>query len=241
MKPEIIFDIILLIIGLYLVFFKSYFQEKGKNIATNEDIEELTLKVESVKQNFIEKNSSLKAKLDLLTNLQLNHKNDERNSLIEFHKIIKNWIGLLTESSPTLVDEYDNQEILTKIHQYDILYRKVLSAEAVLEIYVDDEKLENLIYNLKIQILEHLAPNPTKFLMKLKFNNFELEQFKILPNETEENIEVKSEKHNELLNKRSAIFEEYTEKMISGYEKVIEYDKEYRTYLRDYIKKISSE
>lgn len=61
MKPEIIFDITLVIIGLYLAFFKSYFQEKGKNIATNGDIEELTLKVESVKQNFTEKNASLKA------------------------------------------------------------------------------------------------------------------------------------------------------------------------------------
>ena len=70
MKPEIIFDIILVLIGLYLALFKSYFQEKGKNIATSEDIEDLTLKVESVKQNFIEKNASLKAKLDLLTNLQ---------------------------------------------------------------------------------------------------------------------------------------------------------------------------
>jgi len=162
MKPEIIFDIILVLIGFYLALFKSYFQEKGKNIATSEDIEELTHKVESVKQNFIEKNASLKAKLDLLTNLQISHKNDERNSLIEFHKLIKSWIGLLTESSPSLVDDYDSQEIQTKIYQYDLTYRKVLGAEALLELYVEDDKLEKLIHNLNERRGENSLTNRAK-------------------------------------------------------------------------------
>jgi hypothetical protein len=168
--------IILVLIRLYLALFKSYFQEKGKNIATSEDIEELTHKVESVRQNFIEKNASLKAKLDILTNLKTNHKNDERKSLIDFHIIVKNWIGLLTEGSPSLVDDYDNQEIGTKIHQYDVIYRKVLGAEALLELYVDDKKLSELIYDLKINILEHLTPHPPKLLVDLKRINFKLEQ-----------------------------------------------------------------
>ena len=169
---ELLFKIIMIILGLYLAFFKSYFQEKGKNLATSEDIEELTHKVESVKQNFIEKNASLKAKLDLLTNLQISHKNDERNSLIDFHKLIKSWIGLLTESSPSLIDDYDNQEIKNKLFQYDLTYKKVLSAEALLELYVDDEELTKLIHDLKIKILEHLIPHPKKYLLDLKFNNY---------------------------------------------------------------------
>lgn len=241
MKLEIIFDIILVLIGLYLALFKSYFEEKGKNIATSEDIEDLTLKVESVKQNFIEKNASLKAKLDLLTNLQISHKNDERNSLIEFHKTIKNWIRLLTESSPALVDEYDNQEIENKIHLYELTYSKVLNAEALLELYVDDEELIKLIYNLKRSVLEHLVPHPSQFLLDLKHNNVEREQLEKMPVNTTENIAKKTQKHQELLEKRKGIFDGYRTNMIKGYKEVIAYDKKYRVYIREYINKITAE
>ncbi len=248
MKPEIIFDIILVVIGLYLALFKSYFQEKGKNLATSEDLEDLTLKVESVKQNFIEKSASLKAKLDLLTNLQISHKNDERNSLIEFHKSIKSWISLLTESSPALVDYYDNQEIQNKIHLYDLTYSKVLNVEALLELYVDDKELNQLIFNLKKSILEHLVPHPAKFLLDLKLNNFEYDQLEKMSAISIEDITEKKEKYNELLekrkrmlDKRKGLFDEYRTNMIKGYGEVIGYDRKYQFYIREYIKKIAVE
>jgi hypothetical protein len=238
---EILFKIIMIIIGFYLAFFKSYFQQKGKNLATSEDIEELTLKVESVKQNFIEKNANLKAKLDLLTNIQINHKNDERKSLIDFHKIIKNWIGLLTESSPSLIDSYDNQEILNKIHQYELTYSKVLGAEAILELFVEDDKLNKLVYDLKMNILKHLTPNPSKFLIGIKHNNLEFEQNRKMPIDTVENIGKKSKEYEELLDKRDEIYKEYRTNMTKGYKQIIDFDKKYRTYMREYISKISTE
>ena len=48
---QIALQIILILIGLYLALVKSYFQEKGKNIATKEDIEEITQKVEKIKND----------------------------------------------------------------------------------------------------------------------------------------------------------------------------------------------
>ena len=238
---ELLFKIIMIILGLYLAFFKSYFQEKGKNLATSEDIEELTHKVESVKQNFIEKNTSLKAKLDLLTNLQISHKNDERNSLIDFHKLIKSWIGLLTESTPSLIDDYDNQEIKNKLFQYNLTYKKVLGAGALLELYVDDEELTKLIYDLKINALEHLVPYPPKYLLGLKQNNYEFEEHEKMPVDTSENVTKRSERHGELLEKRKTIFEEYKTNMIKGYKEVIGFENKYRIYMKEYILKISAE
>jgi hypothetical protein len=44
---EIILDVLLVLFVLHLDFFKSYFQEKGKNLATKEDIEDITSKVEA--------------------------------------------------------------------------------------------------------------------------------------------------------------------------------------------------
>ena len=46
---QIIIDIILIITLLYIAFFKSYFTEKGKNIATKEDIGYITKEIETVK------------------------------------------------------------------------------------------------------------------------------------------------------------------------------------------------
>lgn len=46
---NIILDILIVILSIYLVFFKSYFTEKGKNIATKEDIGNITKEIETVK------------------------------------------------------------------------------------------------------------------------------------------------------------------------------------------------
>jgi len=50
---QIVFDIVLTIIGLYLAFGKSYFSEKGKNLATREDVGLITKEIETVKNEII--------------------------------------------------------------------------------------------------------------------------------------------------------------------------------------------
>ncbi len=50
---QIAFDIVLTIIGLYLAFGKSYFSEKGKNLATREDVGLITKEIETVKNEII--------------------------------------------------------------------------------------------------------------------------------------------------------------------------------------------
>lgn len=236
MNVEIILEIIIIIMVLYLALFKSYFQEKGKNIATSEDIEKLTLKVETVKQQFLEKNANLKAKLDLLTNLQINRKNDERLALINFHKKIKKWIRLLTQFPPPLINEDDTDEIKSKYRFYDSTYQEVLSAQALIEIYVEDKKLLELIDNLIIETLENLAKHPVKCLTDLKNNNFEFDNLNL-----EQITEKRTVKHSELLEKREKIFETYRDNMIVGLKTNIPFERKYTNYVREYIKNISTE
>lgn len=50
---QIVFDIVLTIIGLYLAFGKSYFSEKGKNLATREDVGLITKEIETVKNEIM--------------------------------------------------------------------------------------------------------------------------------------------------------------------------------------------
>lgn len=236
MNTEIGLQIFLIIIGLYLALFKSYFTEKGKNIATNEDIEELTNKIESVKQKFLEKNASLKSKLDLLTNLQIGHKNDERNALTAFHKSFSNWINVLTTSSFGLVDDYNNEEISKKIFELEIIYKDVQASQALLMIYIEDKTLHSIINELKIEILKKLSQNPSMSLINLKHNNQDLENLKSQPYSEE-----RSQSHSSLLKHRNEIYIKYRDNMIEGYKEIINLQKDYENYLRKYMKNLSSD
>jgi len=239
MKTEIILDIIIIATIFLSPIIKSYLQEKGKNIATSEDIEELTQKVETIKEDFNNKSAILKAKLDLLTNLELNFKNEKRNSLINFHKDFAYWFDLLSTSSPSLVDEYNNKEIDEKIYKYDLVYQKVLTSEALVQLYFEDKHLNQLIYNLKVAIIKYLTPHSTNVLLNLKYNNFEFEQYNKIPAITIEEIEKKKIEHENLIKKRSAIYNEYREKMIDSYQKVMPLYNEYLLYVRKIINNIN--
>ena len=67
---QLIIEILILVIGCYLAFFKSYITEKGKNIATKEDITEITNKIETVKNEIY-----------YITQSKLSLKTEERNAL----------------------------------------------------------------------------------------------------------------------------------------------------------------
>lgn len=116
----------------------------------------------------------------------------------------------------------------------------MLNAEALLELYIDDEELEKLIFDLKKNIIQNLF-DPSKFLLDLRHNNFEHEQLEETPMDTAENIEIHAEKFKELMEKRKEIFEEYRTNMIKGFEVVVDDEKKFRVYARDYIKKISAD
>jgi cell division protein FtsB len=62
---RIILDLILILLGLYFVLLKSFFSEKGKNLATKQDIQEITEKIESVKLEYTKKSEQNKYELDL--------------------------------------------------------------------------------------------------------------------------------------------------------------------------------
>lgn len=46
----LIIQLLILFIGLYLAFLKSYFTEKGKQLAVKEDIEEITIQLKKLNQ-----------------------------------------------------------------------------------------------------------------------------------------------------------------------------------------------
>ena len=61
---------------------KAYEAEKGKNLATKEDIGDITNEIKSVENKFINETEKLKCSLSILANIQTDIASMERNSII---------------------------------------------------------------------------------------------------------------------------------------------------------------
>jgi hypothetical protein len=65
MKIDMILNIINLVLLGYIVFFKKYFEKKAENLATKEDIQEITRLTEQSKTEFTKQIEEYKKELDL--------------------------------------------------------------------------------------------------------------------------------------------------------------------------------
>ena len=137
----IILDILLIVIGLYLAFFKSYLKEKGKNLATVEDIGKITKIVESVKQDNNTQLELIKTELALVSKTQLVIYDDERKAIIEF-------IGAITgfyESNINIPIEFPTPEGFAyrqeRIRVLENFYGKVQIARSRLLLFCFDGKI----------------------------------------------------------------------------------------------------
>jgi hypothetical protein len=105
------------VIGAFLF---SYFRERGKNLATKEDVADITNRVEAVKALYTADQEKLKAQLHFLVSSQNSLYNDTKKAIFEF------WEGtaLLLSLSDPLRDEVDEDQI----HEIDQYVREVQKA-----------------------------------------------------------------------------------------------------------------
>jgi len=236
------------LIGLYLLYFQSYFKEKGKNLATSEDIEklnflsekgknlatsedieELTLKVESVKQQFIEKNATIKANLDLLTNLQITHRHEEKTALVELNNKLHKWIALLTEGKPSVLDSDNNESINSKLHYLDLVYLEFVESQASFFLYVKDSNLLDAITNLQHSIIRNLSEHPRIYLIESQRIN---DLLKI--SDSVADSEIKFQRKKKLFDERTDILKTYQNNMIESLKLNEPYYIEYLTLIKTY-------
>lgn len=133
------------IIDLIIIFFISglsnfiiaYVKEKGRNIATQEDIGKITSTVESIKTDL---QIALKNKLDLI--------DDQRQTLLDYyigyHHFVEDSLNIRTEY---MDDPLKCREMRSKISEGEIQLRLF---EAKIELFAYDEKLIQIIYNLNL-------------------------------------------------------------------------------------------
>ncbi len=151
---EITLQILLILIGLYLAFFKSYFQEKGKNLATLEDIEEITSKVEAIKTDFIRETEKLKLEIQFTNQIKFSLKSEELKSLLDFYEKYYLWLNILLDFYFSAYNE-DNRESLKDAENIiNDSYFKFLLSEAKVDLLIDCKPLFEHTKDMKLKTLE---------------------------------------------------------------------------------------
>ena len=144
-----IIELTVIIAGLFLYFtFKNflptYFSEKAKNLATKEDVETITGKVEKIKSEFIKDIEFIKADLSYINQNKYSIKTAERDALIEINNKYSEWLNLLLNVSFSNVNS-SNYERLNDYYN-DIKAKKLNFdiAQDNLHLFLHDDELMNV-------------------------------------------------------------------------------------------------
>lgn len=204
-------DIIIILILLYLLYLSqfylpAYFKKKGENYAQLQDMEELTTKIDSIKQEFIERTEYLKAKLDLSTQLQIGHSNEERNAIMSFLRAFSNYQSMCFDTTFGGLNDYENIELYKYRIEINSAFNQVRIANTILKVFIDDAELFHLTSTL-LQFLIEIEHSIKISLIEIERNNFEIENCK---NKSEYNVQ----EYENLLSERVKITDSHHKKII---------------------------
>jgi len=190
-------------IGLFFLlkhFIPKYFEKKAENLATKEDIGEITTIVESIKQQNNKELELIKSELSLKTKAQQAIYDDEREAIIEY---LKSCIMLLTTHFD-LPKLDNNKEVLNYYFEKDKIFysdiatfqlnaaklilfcynEKLLNESQKLGILMSDmiqkiNKFKGINYNIYNKLLESIDDEATT-QFKLELSKLENEYIKTL-------------------------------------------------------------
>lgn len=139
----LIFGILIAAYFLIKNLLPSYFSEKGKNIATKEDIEEITEKVKTVESN-----------INIITGNIVDYNSIKRKIILEYFGAYNNWQRTISNSE--LIYNYHakdiNQEKLEKIFEAKHLYNL---KEGEIELFIKEKEFYEARKNLTIETLNY--------------------------------------------------------------------------------------
>jgi hypothetical protein len=147
---------VLTLFGFFLLknFWPKYFEEKGKNQATKEDIGFITEIVENIKSDLVKQNELLKAELAYSNQHSLSYKNEERNALIDYYKKISACIFFILRFDFTIYDLENYKDL--KLMSLELAKRNYECdlAEAHVTLFIYDKEFLNLKKDLSILIIQ---------------------------------------------------------------------------------------
>jgi len=135
-------------------FLSGYFREFGKNIATHQDISNLTEKVEEVKNKYIQENTKISADLNFLISKQSTLFNEEKISILNFYNSYNKWFWISLRIKIHKYD-FDNYNIMLEhINRIEQYYAEVNMAKGNLEIFCKNEDIIDCATSLMTETLK---------------------------------------------------------------------------------------
>ena len=221
------FTIFTIIAGL-VQYIITYFKEKGKNLATKEDIGKITEEIKSVESQFINETEKLKNKLAILANVQTDITSMERQAIIEINKSLFMWIDSVLNipniNSSNQIDDYINTQ--------NQLYKNVQQDEIVLRLFVKSDNIHNILHKITSVFLEIQIKKQLKYHEIIKINN-EIDDIK-----PDTPSKEKKEKLQRKIEDRKTALESISEKVLEKYTAIAPIINEFREKSKEQIYKI---
>jgi len=232
--PQIIVDGLLLLITAYLAFFKSYVQEKGKNLATQEDIGKITTIVEEIRTGLNNETELLKSKLSLYNQNKFSLKTAERDALFSLNKAYSSWLYSLMSFSFVAYDENNISDLEKVPVSYDQRRYDFDLAQCQLKLFMQDGYLVNLLLELTVLTLgleKILVDHIGKYKFRYIQYNIEKENPQINKLEAYKNL------HNDVM----PIVQGFQDSKIDQYTKVVAKSHELANVIKERIAQISDD
>lgn len=213
----------------------SYFNEKGKNLATKEDISNLTELVEKVKYTFTKETEHLKSNLQFLKGIHGSLISEERNAVIDFNEKYFAWLNSLMDTGFSGIDQYDNSEIERFRQNLAQQYNLFLNSHSRFDLFIENGELVASSHAVKIETLKLLGTLPQEYLLQIKSINVESDFINHAP------VLERSEKMKPLFSKRMELYKKYNDDIINNYKiiapKAVALQKLCRDYMYELIEK----
>lgn len=139
---QLIADIFIFIVLIYIAFLKSYFVEKGKNLATKEDVEDITSKIESIK-----------SQLQFSLHAGLSWRQEEHDSLVEYYSKYVAWFLAITNCSFSEISEENESGLKDIRNSLETLERDFYLASGRMQLFVENSEVLRQHYNLAAETL----------------------------------------------------------------------------------------
>jgi hypothetical protein len=240
--PTIIVAILLYLAGLWLKnYLPNYFNEKAKLLAQKEDIAEITEKIEKVKIEFTHDTEILKSGLQRLTNLEVSHRNEERNSIIEFYTAYNQWLYALLEINYGAYSRANIKDLIDKRIYIETFYGKTGIAQAKVKLLVKDDEIVSLSSKLWISILELKGWISKKLLMlqqNIEHHIYLTEEF--LPmmqkfDEHKERLQKIAEEERETKKALQELIDDFYANKVNEYKKTALLDSTFTEKVKNYL------
>lgn len=148
----------LITFGLFVIFglvmrnlIPSYFGQKAKNLADKQDIGDITKEIESIKDVFTQKTELLKTELQLALNNQIEHRNEERRAIIEFHHFLNEWISRCYSLDVSFFKRENASDLLRKRIELGELYEKCSISKSKLDLLVRNNQILKVSDDLMVE------------------------------------------------------------------------------------------